>query len=576
MIKELSLRIREYKKDSILAIVFVFFEVLTDIAIPFVMADLIDKGIEAGSMEQIFKIGGLLVAFSAGSLLFGVLSGLRTANAASGFGKNLRHDLFEKVQGFSFENIDKFSTSSLITRLTTDVNNIQQAYQMIIRTAIRSPLLMIFATLMAFRVKANLAMLYLVLIPVVGFGLYLIIRKVHPLFERIFSTYDELNSVVQENIHGIRVVKSYVQEDYEMEKFGVISNRIYKDFSTAEKILAFNNPVMQAGIYGTMLLISWFGAKMIVAGTMSTGALMSLVFYTMQILVSLMLLSMVFVMIVMARSGAERAVEILTEESSLSNPQEPVKEMTDSTIVFQDVGFSYTGDPDHLALSDVNVTIQPGETVGIIGGTGSSKTTLVQLIPRLYDVTTGTLTIGEIPVSAYDMDTLRQGVAMVLQKNVLFSGTIAENLRWGNENATMEQMQIACEQAQAAAFIDGFPQKYETYVEQGGANLSGGQRQRLCIARALLREPQILILDDSTSAVDTKTDARIRQALREDLPNTTKIIIAQRLASVEDADKIIVMEGGRVDGIGTHEELMESNQIYNEVYTSQNKGGLHE
>lgn len=573
MIKKLAGSVREYKKPSILAALYVFMEVLTDVAIPFTMALLIDEGIEKGSMKSIMWIGLVLVVCCLCSLIFGILSGNSAAVASSGFAKNLRKDLFGNIQKFSFENIDKFSTASLITRLTTDVTNIQNAYQMIIRTAVRAPLMMIFAIIMSFAIRPELAMIYLIVVPFVGGGLYMVIKFVHPLFERVFRTYDKLNRIVQENVHGIRVVKSFVQEDAEIDKFTGVSSIIYKDFTRAEKILSFNSPILQSAVYICMLVISWIGAKLIVGGDMSTGDLMSLVFYTMQILMSLILLSMVFVMIVISRAGAERSIEILEESSTLKNSENPVSEIKNTLIEFKDVSFAYKSS-ENMALSGVNLTIQPGSTVGIIGGTGSAKTSLVQLIPRLYDITSGSLTIGGIPVDEYDMVTLRDAVGMVLQKNVLFSGTIIENLRWGNENATLDDIKLACEQAQAAPFIENFPDKYESYIEQGGANLSGGQRQRLCIARALLKQPKILIMDDSTSAVDTKTDAFIRKGLRQNIPETTQIIIAQRVASIEDADQIVVLEEGVVNGVGTHAQLMENNKIYREVYRSQTQGRL--
>lgn len=576
MIKQLSKSIREYKKDSILAGVFVILEVISDLTVVFLMADLIDNGVDKGNLNHLIKVGILLVVISAGSLVFGALSGFYAAYASSGFGKNLRSDLFQKIQKFSFENIDKFSTSSLITRLTTDITNIQGAYQMIVRTAVRAPITILFSIIVTFFINPSLAIIYLIAIPFVSVGLYFIIMKVHPIFVKVFNTYDSLNRVVQENVHGIRVVKSFVQEDKEIEKFTDISDEIYQDFSYAEKILAFNGPVLQSGIYACMLAISWFGAKLIISSTMTTGELMSMLSITMQILINLMLLSMVFVMIVIARTGAERSVEILNEEVTLKNTKSPIYNMDDSTIKFDNVSFSYSKKAKKHALSNISFTINPGETVGIIGGTGSSKTTLVQLIPRLYDVTEGNLTIGDINVKKYDLNTLRNEVAMVLQKNVLFSGSILENLRWDNENATLEEIKQAANWAQAADFIEKLPEQYESYVEQGGANFSGGQKQRLCIARALLKNPKILILDDSTSAVDTKTDASIRKAFMEEIPNTTKIIIAQRLASIKDANKIIVMENGQIDDIGTHEELLSRSQIYKEVYASQNQGGFDE
>ena len=546
--KRLAQCIREYKKDAILSPLYVLMEALLDVAIPFVMADLIDKGIEAGSMNMILRYGAILVGF----------------------------DMFHHLQVYSFSNIDKFSSAGLVTRLTTDVSNVQNAFMMIIRTLIRCPAMLIFAMVMSFRINHDISLIFLAVIPILGIGLYLVISRVHPVFERVFKTYDRLNGVVQENLSGIRVVKNFVREDHEIQKFDAISGTIYKDFSLAERILALNSPLMQGCVYTCMILVSWLGAKQIVIGTMSTGNLMSFFTYIMQILSSLMMLSMVFVMITMSRASAERIVEVLDEQSDITNCDDPVYEVKDGSIQFTDVCFSYAKRPDKTVLDDIDLVIPSGQTVGIIGGTGSSKSSLVQLIPRLYDVTGGSVKVGGIDVRRYDLQTLRHNVAMVLQKNTLFSGTIKDNLRWGNPDATDEELVHACKLAQADDFIRAFPDGYETHIEQGGTNVSGGQKQRLCIARAILRKPKILILDDSTSAVDTKTDALIRKAFREEIPDTTKIIIAQRISSVMDADQIIVMDNGRINACGTHEELMATNEIYREVYESQQKGGLEE
>ena len=574
MIKRLAGCIRQYKKDSILTPLYVTMEVVLEVVIPLLMASLIDLGIDGGNMSYIIKMGIALVVAAIISLLFGALSGRSAAIASAGFAKNLRHDMFYNVQGFSFSNIDKFSTASIVTRLTTDITNIQNAYQMIIRVAVRCPVMLVFSLIMAFSINPELSLIFLCCIPVLGVGLYLIMSRAHPIFERVFKIYDKLNNVVQENLRGIRVVKSFVREDYEKEKFDAISEDIYNDFSKAEKILSFNMPLMQFCIYACMLLISWFGARLIVGSSMTTGQLMSLITYTMQILMSLMMLSMVFVMITISRASAERVVEILDEKSDLHNSENPVYEVKNGDIKFDNVEFSYKKGTGKPCLKNINLTIRSGETVGIIGGTGSSKSSLVQLIPRLYDVTKGSVSVGGVDVREYDIETLRNEVAMVLQKNVLFSGTIKENLRWGNENATDEELVHACRLAQADDFIRQFPDGYDTYIEQGGTNVSGGQKQRLCIARALLKKPKILILDDSTSAVDTKTDALIRKAMRTEIPGTTKIIIAQRVSSVENADKIIVLDEGEINAIGTHDELLKTNEIYREVYTSQQKGGL--
>ena len=577
MIKRLASCIREYKKSSILAPIFIVMEVVMEVIIPILMANLIDYGIDAGNMGYIYKMGLFLVFSSAIALLFGVLSGRSAAVASAGFAKNLRKDMYYNVQNFSFSNIDKFSTASIVTRLTTDVTNVQNAYQMIIRLAFRCPVMLILSVVMALKISPQLSLIYAGCIPVLGFGLFFIMSKAHPIFERVFKKYDKLNNVVQENLHGIRVVKSFVREEREIEKFDAISEEIYKDFSKAEKILSFNAPIMQFCAYTCMIVIAWFGARMVIASGnnpaigFTTGQLMSLVTYTMQILMSLMMLSMVFVMIVISRASAERIVELLDETSDLTNGNNPIEEVKDGSIEFKNVQFGYSKNKEKRCLRDINVSIQSGETVGIIGGTGSSKTSFVQLIPRLYDVVEGELLVGGVNVKFYDLEALRNQVAMVLQKNVLFSGTIKENLRWGNEHATDEELIHACKLAQAHDFVTLFPKGYDTYIEQGGSNVSGGQKQRLCIARALLKKPKILILDDSTSAVDTKTDALIRKAFLEEIPDTTKIIIAQRVSSIQDADKIIVLDEGEINAIGTHEQLLESCEIYREVYESQVK-----
>lgn len=564
--------IKNYKKDTLLTPVFVVAEILMEVLIPYFMASLIDFGIDKGNMEVVYKIGLFLVLSTVFSLTFGALAGVFGARASSGFAKNLRHQMYENVQNFSFSNIDKFSTASIITRLTTDVTNVQNAFQMGIRVAVRSPIMLTFALLMAFKVNAKVSIVFLILIPFLGSSLFFIISKAHPIFTRVFKTYDRLNTIVQENLRGIRLVKSYVREDFEVSKFKNISEIIFKDFSLAEKILAFNAPLIQFSIYSAMLLISWFGARLIVAGQMSTGELMSLIFYATQILMSLMMLSMVFVMLTMAKSSAERISEILDEKSDIINPLNPQFQMKDGSIVFKNINFSYSKKSEKLCLKNIDFKINSGEVIGIIGGTGSGKTSLVQLIPRLYDVTDGEVIVGGVNVKNYDLDTLRNNVSMVLQKNTLFSGSLKDNLSWGNPNATEKEMIEACELAQAHEFIEKFPQKYNTYIEQEGTNLSGGQKQRVCIARALLKKPKILILDDSTSAVDTKTDSRIRDGFKKFIPDTTKIIIAQRISSIEDADKIIVMDNGEINSIGTHDELLKSNPIYKEIYDSQTKG----
>ncbi len=570
MIKKLMKSIREYKRESILTPVIVILEVFMEILIPFLMATLIDH-IENGNMDYIVRIGIVLIICAALALLFGGLAGKYAATASAGFAKNLRFDMFKRVQDFSFANIDHFSTGGIVTRLTTDVTNLQNAYQMIIRIAVRCPFTMICALVMAFVVNAKLSLVYLIIIPILGFILYQIMSHAHPIFEKMFHVYDKLNNVIQENLHGIRVVKSFVREKHEEEKFNKQAERIYDYSTAAEKLLAFNAPTMQICVYSCMMVIFWFGSHFIVNDTLTTGELTSMFTYTMQILMSLMMLSMVFVMITMARSSAERISELLDTESDINDPEKPVTEIKNGDIYFDHVTFSYKGHSP--SLRNICLEIPSGTTVGIIGGTGSGKTTLVQLIPRLYDAVEGRVTVGGIDVKRYDLEALRNSVAMVLQKNVLFSGTIKENMRWGNENATDDEIKAACHAACADEFIDTFPQGYDTYIEQGGTNVSGGQRQRLCIARALLKKPKILILDDSTSAVDTKTDASIRDAMQHAIPGATKIIIAQRISSVEHADMILVMNEGRIDGIGTHDELLRSNKIYREIYESQVKGG---
>lgn len=579
MIKRLAKSIREYKKDSILTSVYVVFEVIMEVIIPILMANLIDYGIDAGDISWVLKMGIALILSAIISLITGSLAGRSAAIASSGFAKNLRQEMYYNVQNFSFSTIDKFSTSSIVTRLTTDVTNVQNAYQMLIRLAVRAPIMMFFSLIASFTINMKLSLIFLAVIPILGGGLYLIMTKAHPLFERVFKTYDQLNNIVQENLHGIRVVKSYTRQGFEDAKFEKVSNRIYQDFSKAEKLLAFNSPLMQFCMYGCTLLISWFGARMIVLSGnnsiegLSTGQLMSLISYATQILMSLMMLSMVFVMLTMSRASGERIAEILEEEGSLKQADQPIKDVKNGNIIFENVSFKYSQMSEKECLSRINLCIESGQTIGIIGGTGSSKTSLVQLIPRLYDVSGGRVLVGGVDVRDYDLETLRQEVAMVLQKNVLFSGTIKENLRWGNEAASDEELIRACQLAQAHEFIQALPEKYETYIEQGGSNVSGGQRQRLCIARALLKKPKILILDDSTSAVDTKTDALIRQGFAQDIPNTTKIIIAQRISSIQHADQIIVMDDGHISALGTHEELLQTSSIYQEVYQSQMNGG---
>ena len=575
MIKKLASYIKEYKKASILTPLFVVLEVVMEVIIPMLMSKIIDVGIPNKDIKYILEIGILLTISAIMSLVFGMLSGRFAAKASSGFAKNLRQGMFYKIQEFSFEDIDKFSTSSLITRLTTDVTNVQMAFMMIIRILVRGPVMLIAALFMAFSIDARLSCVFLVAIPILGVALFYIVIKAHPNFEKVFKKYDKLNEVVQENVSGIRVVKAYANEEHEKKKFGDVNNEVYNYFKKAEKIVAFNSPIMQFVVYFSVLIISWLGAKFIIGGTFQTGELSSLITYAWQILMSLMMLSMVFVMIIISQSSAERIVEVLDQEPSIKNKKNAIKTIKDGSITFEHVSFAYSDekDPNKFALRDINLEIKSGETIGIIGGTGSSKSSLVQLIPRLYDATKGTVKVGGVNVKDYDMESLRDSVSMVLQKNVLFSGTIAENLRWGDKNADDEELEKASKLAQADGFVQEFPEKYETYIDQGGTNVSGGQRQRLCIARALLKKPKILILDDSTSAVDTKTDSYIRRAFREEIPNTTKIIIAQRVTSVEDCDRIIVMDEGKINGIGTSEELLKTNKIYQEVYNSQMKGG---
>ena len=578
MIRKLARSIRQYKRDTILTPLSMTLEVIMEVLLPIIMADLIDNGISAGNSAIIWRDGLLLAGVSILSLLSGLLGGVFGARASSGFARNLRHDMYYRLQDYSFSNIDKFSTSSLITRLTTDVSNVQNAFQMLIRMAARSPLMLIFSAIMAFCVNARLALIFLCVVPFLAVGLTYVATHAHPVFRKVFKTYDSLNNVVQENVRGMRVVKSFVREDYEDKKFEDISGQVCTLFTKAERIIALNSPLMQFAMYACTLLISWFGAKFILSSVgqpnaMTTGELNSLLTYSMQILGSLMMLSFMFVMLTISRASGERICEVLDEQSDLHSPENARTEISDGSVDFDGVSFSYAGNKKRLCLEDVNLHIHSGETIGIVGGTGSSKSTLVQLIPRLYDATEGVVKVGGHDVKEYDLEALRNSVAMVLQKNVLFSGTIRENLRWGNPDATDEELVAACRLAQAHEFIEGFPQGYDTFIEQGGSNVSGGQKQRLCIARAILKKPKILILDDSTSAVDTRTDALIREGMKKIIPGTTTFIIAQRVSSVMDADKIIVLDGGRVNGFGTHDELMQTNEIYREVYTSQTKGG---
>ncbi|SCI48542.1 Putative multidrug export ATP-binding/permease protein SAV1866 [uncultured Butyricicoccus sp.] len=576
MIKRLLKSVREFKKDALLTPFFVVLEVVMEVIIPMVMALLIDKGIDGQDMAAIWKYGIILVACAMLALVFGAAAGTFAARASTGFARNLRHDMYYNVQNFSFSNIDKFSTGSIVTRLTTDVTNVQNAFQMCTRIAVRCPVMLVFALFMAMKINSRMALVFLAVLPILAIGMGILMKVVDPVFERAFKIYDRMNTVVQENVRGIRVVKTYVREDHETEKFEGVSGMLYRTFSKAQKTMAGVMPLMQFCMYACMLLISWFGARLIVGGSMTTGELTGMFSYAMQILMSLMMVAMVFVMITMAKASAERVAEILDEQPDLHNPANPIHEVKDGAIEFDDVSFSYKGDERKLALKNVNLHIKAGQTVGILGGTGSAKSTLVQLIPRLYDTTHGTVKVGGVDVRDYDIEALRDQVAMVLQKNVLFSGTIKENLRWGDENASDEELERVCRLAQADEFIQQMPDKYDTHIEQGGSNVSGGQKQRLCIARALLKKPKILILDDSTSAVDTKTDALIRKAFAEEIPDTTKIIIAQRVSSVQDADQIVILDGGTVQAVGTHDELLAANTIYQEIYNQQNRKGGEE
>ena len=578
-IKRLAKCVGEYKKNAILSPVLVSFEVIMECLIPFVAADLINIIQKGEALTKAAIYGGVLIVLAILSLTFGALAGKHCSIASCGFAKNLRGELYRKSQDFSFENIDKFSTSSMITRMTTDVTNVQHAFMMIIRTAVRSPFMFIFSVIMAFTMGGAMALIFVLVIPILLFGLFTIIRKAMPIFKSVFKKYDTLNNSVQENVKGMRVVKSFVREEYESKKFEAASDEVRNNFTRAEKLLAFNGPIMQLCMYSVMLFVCFFGSRLIISSngeTFDVGKFSALLTYGMQILSSLMMLSMIFVMMTMAGECANRICEVIDEESTIVNPNEPVFEVKSGDIEFSGVNFKYAQRAEKFALTNINLKIRSGQTVGIIGGTGSSKSSLIQLIPRLYDVTDGCVTVGGVDVRDYDLNALRNEVSVVLQKNVLFSGTIKDNLRWGNESASDEELIRVCKLAQAHDFIESFPDGYDTYIEQGGTNVSGGQKQRLCIARALLKKPKILILDDSTSAVDTRTDALIRRAMREEIPNTTKIIIAQRISSVEDADMIIVIDDGKIDGVGTHSELLASNKIYNEVYTSQTKGAKME
>ena len=576
IIRVLKKSIREYKRDSILTPILVAFEALVECIIPLMVANLVNKMQNGCDLSVILKYGVILIIMACFSLLFGALAGITAANASAGFGKNLRKDLFMAVQNFSFENIDRFSASSLVTRMTTDVTNVQMAYMMIIRTVVRAPLMLIFSLVMGFIMGGRLALIFLFTIPVLGIGLGLVIKKTMPLFRKVFKKYDNLNNSVQENINGIRVVKSFVREDFEMKKFNEAAEDVCADFTKAEKILALNNPMMQFCLYVVMIFVLTFGSYLVVnfGGTIiQVGQLSSLLTYSFQILMSLMMLSMIFVMVTISIESCERIVAVLEEKRTISNPENPIYEVNDGSIDFDDVSFKYSKRADRYALENINLHIKSGQTIGILGGTGSSKTSLVNLISRLYDVTEGEVKVAGVDVRDYDLVTLRDAVSVVLQKNVLFSGSIKDNLRWGNKDATDEEIEEACHLACADEFIEQFPDKYDTHIEQGGTNVSGGQKQRLCIARALLKKPKILILDDSTSAVDTKTDAIIRAGFKKFIPETTKIIIAQRVSSVQDADQIIIMNNGSIEAVGTHDELLASNPIYQEVYYSQNKGG---
>ena len=574
MIKKLAKSIREYKKETILTPVFMILEVVMETLIPFFLAKLIDDGVRVGDMGIITKFGIYLVISALVSLTFSIVAGILASKASCGFAKNLRHDMYYKIQDYSFYNIDKFSPSSIVTRLTTDVGNVQMAYMMMIRMAFRVPFTMLFSLIMAFSINKKISLIFLLAVPILAFALLFIAKKAHKYFDKVFKTYDKLNNVVSENVRGMRVVKSYVTENKEISKFKKISNDIYNYHVKAEKLVAFNSPIMQFVMFTSMLIISYFSATYIVVGDMKTGEFMSLITYSLQILSSLMMFAMIFVILTISGTSAKRIVEVLDEVPDLDNPSDPVMEVKDGSIEFKNVDFSYVKDKNKLCLKKINLSIKSGETVGILGATGSSKSTLVQLIPRLYDVTEGRVLVGGVDVKDYDIETLRNEVAMVLQKNVLFSGTIKENLRWGCEDATDEELIRVCKLAQADDFINSFPSGYDTYIEQGGTNVSGGQKQRLCIARALLKKPKILILDDSTSAVDTKTDKNIRKAFKNEIPDTTKIIIAQRVNSIMDCDKIIVMDNGKINGIGTHRELLKNNEIYRDVYESQTKGGV--
>lgn len=576
IIRVLKKSIREYKRDSMLTPILVAFESLTECFLPLMVATLVNKMQNGCDLSVIVKYGVILVIMACFSLLFGALAGITAANASAGFGKNLRKDLFVAVQNFSFENIDRFSASSLVTRMTTDVTNVQMAYMMIIRTVVRAPLMLIFSLIMGFVMGGRLALIFLFTIPVLGIGLGLVIKKTMPLFRKVFRKYDNLNNSVQENINGIRVVKSFVREDFEMKKFDTAAEDVCNDFTRAEKILALNNPMMQFCIYVVMIFVMTFGSFLVVnfgGAIIQVGQLSSLLTYSFQILMSLMMLSMIFVMVTISMESCERIVAVLEEKHTISNPENPIYEVKDGSIDFNNVSFKYSKRADRYALANINLHIKSGQTIGILGGTGSSKTSLVNLISRLYDVTEGEVKVAGVDVRDYDLVTLRDAVSVVLQKNVLFSGSIKENLRWGNKEATDEEIEEACHLACADEFIEQFPDKYDTHIEQGGTNVSGGQKQRLCIARALLKKPKILILDDSTSAVDTKTDAIIRNGFKKFIPETTKIIIAQRVSSVQDADQIIIMNNGSIEAIGTHDELLASNPIYQEVYYSQNRGG---
>lgn len=572
MIKKLAAYIGEFKKETLLSPLCIALEVAMEVILPLLMANVIDYGVNAGNMNYVLKMGGFMLIVAFLSLTGGALCGKYAAIASNGFARNLRKAMFEKIQNFSFSNIDKFSTAGLVTRMTTDVTNVQQAFQMMIRICVRAPFMLIFSLFMCIKLAPNLSWIFLVALIFLGVVLGTIVSQAFPKFRQMFKQYDLLNASVQENLAGIRVVKAYVREGHETDKFKAQSGKVYDLSVAAEKIVILNSPIMQLTMYSCIILISWLGAKSIVGGSMTTGTLMSLFTYTSQVLMSLMMISMIFVMLTMAKTSADRILEVLEEESTIQNPKEAKMEVADGSIDFENVSFRYSGNADKNVLEHVDIHIRSGETIGIIGGTGSSKSTLVQLIPRLYDASEGTVKVGGTDVREYDIEVLRNEVSMVLQKNVLFSGTILENLRWGNENATLEEAKHACELAQAAEFVESFPDGYETRIERGGTNVSGGQKQRLCIARALLKKPKILILDDSTSAVDTATDAKIRKAFREEIPNTTKLIIAQRISSVEDADHILVLDQGEVNGFGTHEELLENNEIYREIYELQKKG----